>query len=292
MRKIILGTDWWTDCDDAAALRIACRAHKKGLWQLLGVSVNACMGYTIPSVDAFMVSEDLWRIPLGLDHKATGFGGKPSYQKSLAIHFSNSRTNDGTPEALDLCRQILEQEEGPIEFVEIGYPQVLAGLISSEEGMELVRRKVSHLWMMAGNWENDGRGRENNFARSDVSRRAAAYLLKNYPGDITFLGWEVGSDVISGGHETGLDSRDALRTIFEAHGSVNGRSSWDPMTILLALEGCPERAGYTTVRGWASVDPETGENSFIRDENGRHRYVIKTRPDAQYADEINRWLAS
>lgn len=28
MRKFILGTDWWTDCDDAVAIRILARAHK------------------------------------------------------------------------------------------------------------------------------------------------------------------------------------------------------------------------------------------------------------------------
>lgn len=28
MRKFILGTDWWTDCDDVVALRILARAHK------------------------------------------------------------------------------------------------------------------------------------------------------------------------------------------------------------------------------------------------------------------------
>lgn len=37
--------------------------------------------------------------------------------------------------------------------------------------------KVSCLWMMAGNWENDGVGTENNFARAPRSRKASAYLL-------------------------------------------------------------------------------------------------------------------
>ena len=42
MRRVILGTDWWTDCDDVAALRICARAHKRGLWQLMGVCIDAC----------------------------------------------------------------------------------------------------------------------------------------------------------------------------------------------------------------------------------------------------------
>ena len=42
-RTILLGTDWWTDCDDVAAVRIACRADACGLWHLTGVVCNGCM---------------------------------------------------------------------------------------------------------------------------------------------------------------------------------------------------------------------------------------------------------
>ena len=30
MRNFILGTDWWTDCDDVVAMRVITKAHKKG----------------------------------------------------------------------------------------------------------------------------------------------------------------------------------------------------------------------------------------------------------------------
>lgn len=30
MRNFILGTDWWTDCDDVVAIRILVRAHLSG----------------------------------------------------------------------------------------------------------------------------------------------------------------------------------------------------------------------------------------------------------------------
>ena len=54
------------------------------------------------------------------------------------------------------------------------------------------------------------------------------------------------------------------------HGSKNGRSSWDPMLVLLALTGNAEKAGYLEVKGFARVDAETGENTFVKDENGTH----------------------
>ena len=52
MKKIILGTDWWTDCDDAVALRLLARAHKNEEIQLLGIGINACMEDSVSSMEA------------------------------------------------------------------------------------------------------------------------------------------------------------------------------------------------------------------------------------------------
>ena len=38
MRKFILDTDWWTDCDDAVAIRLLCNAHIKKEIELLPLS--------------------------------------------------------------------------------------------------------------------------------------------------------------------------------------------------------------------------------------------------------------
>ena len=49
-RRFILGTDWWTDCDDCIAMQLLCLAHKNGAAKLLGVGINACMEYSAASV--------------------------------------------------------------------------------------------------------------------------------------------------------------------------------------------------------------------------------------------------
>lgn len=43
MRNVILGTDWWTDCDDAVAVRLLANLHRAGHLRLLGVAVSGCM---------------------------------------------------------------------------------------------------------------------------------------------------------------------------------------------------------------------------------------------------------
>ena len=48
MRRFILDTDWWTDCDDAVALRLLCNAHKNKEIDFIGININACMPYSVP----------------------------------------------------------------------------------------------------------------------------------------------------------------------------------------------------------------------------------------------------
>lgn len=290
-RPILLGTDWWTDCDDAAALRIACRADKAGLWQLTGVICNAAMAHSAASLNAFLTAEGYADLPLGIDRDAVDYGRNPPYQEVLAQCLPHKVcSNEELPDALDVYLHLLAEADGPVEILEIGYPQVLADLCRHPEGYRYLAKKVSCLWMMAGNWEKDGVGVENNFARAPRSRTAAEYLLGHCPCPIVFLGWEVGASVISGKPEDIPDDNDPLRIAFRAHGSHNGRSSWDPMLVLLALAGRAEDAGYTLRRGYASVNGETGENRFHYDENGPHAYVVKTMPDSWYEDELARWL--
>ena len=54
MRKFILGTDWWTDCDDAMAVRLLANAVLSKKAELLGVGINACMEYSTASLNRFL----------------------------------------------------------------------------------------------------------------------------------------------------------------------------------------------------------------------------------------------
>ncbi len=290
MRKFILGTDWWTDCDDAVAMRLLLRAHKAGEIALLGIGINACMEYSVSSLDGFLGAEGVADLPLGIDLAATDFGGKPAYQKNLSMLATRYKRNQEVEDAVRLYRRILASSKEPVEIIEIGFLQVIADVLRSApddlsplDGKALVKEKVSKIWVMAGKWDEEG-GKENNFARNDRARAAGAYFCQNCPTEVTFLGWEVGNTVISG---DGLEKTDHLYQVLVDHGSHNGRSSWDPMLCLLAVIGEEEAAGYSVVRGTACVDAVDGKNHFIPAVDGRHCYVIKTKEDSFYSDAIN-----
>ena len=294
--NIILGTDWWTDCDDCVALRLLTRSHKSGLIRLLGVGINGCMEYSAPSVNAFLTYDGLADIPIGIDSAGTDFkGDRHSYQKGLCEYPHAIITNGDCENAVHLYRRLLAQCDTRADILEIGFPQILSGLLQSEpddvsplSGKQLVQQKVGRLWMMAGKW-NEQPGLEHNFCNNARSAQAGSYVCEKWPGEIVFLGFEVGETVITGKSVKGTN--DILALALLLHGSENGRFSWDPMTALLAVTQEIDTAGYAAVRGTASVSAATGENFFAPSITGQHSYVTKSREDSFYTKLIDGIIA-
>ena len=292
MRKFILGTDWWTDCDDAIALRLLARAAKAGEMRLLGIAINACMEDSVASLKGFLDAEGVADVPVGIDRDATDYIGSPRYQKRLAQRMPNI-TNADAEEAVRLYRRLLAESNGPVELVEIGFLQVVCALLKSEgddispkSGKELFQEKVEKVWVMAGKWDADGE-MENNFCQTARARIAGKEFCELCPAPVTFLGFEVGFDVFSGGM---LEKDDFLYQVLADHGSAGGRNSWDPMLAMLALIGDEEKAGYETVTGTASVNAANGANHFDRDCSGKHKFVVKKYDNSFYEEQINRLI--
>jgi len=295
MRKFILGTDWWTDCDDAVALRLLCRAVKDQKVELIGVVINACMEKSVSSLDGFLAKEGLSGIPIGIDLTGTDFmGDKHSYQGRLSNYALNYKSNLDAEDGVRLYRKLLAESEEPIEIVEIGFLQVVSNLllsppddISPLDGTTLVKEKVKKFWVMAGKWD-DPVGSEHNFNNNPRSRLGGSTFCEKCPVPVTFLGFEAGYSVVTGGT---LDKNDHLYDVLCDWGCPEGRSSWDPMTTLLAVTGDEKAAGYDTVVGTASVDPLSGTNTFTPNPEGLHKFVIKIKDDNFYKDMINDIIA-
>ncbi len=288
MRKIILGTDWWTDCDDCVALRLLTNAHKNKEIELIGVSIDACMDYSASSLNAFLTYDGLPDIPIGIDLDATDFNGDYlKYQEPISKKYPHKiKTNEECENAVEMYKRLLKKTDDKVDIVEIGFNQVLANVLESENGIELFKQKVNKLYVMAGEWNKEN-GSEHNFNNNHRSAKGGHILCRKCPVPITFLGFEVGTTVATG---DGLPDNDILTVALEHYGCADtGRCSWDPMTVLLAIIGDEEKAGYKTVKGTASVNEKTGENSFIEGD-GLHSYVIKTKPDDYYRNEIQKRL--
>ncbi len=285
--NILHGTDWWTDCDDITALRLLCRAHKAGAIELKCVCANAVMDKTASSISAFMKNEGVC-VPIGLDRNFIDDGKRGKYQDVFS-KYPHDVENENCDEAYRVYRRALANLDEKADITEVGFPQIIHQLmesgpddISPESGMELIKKKVNKIWMMAGRWDIPN-GREYNISAYPAAREAAHFIFENSSVPITLLGWETGNTVITGSH---LPDGDMLKEGFEVQGSVNGRYSWDPMLVLLAIINNEENAGYDTVCGKAFADSATGINNFTPG-SGKHIYVRKKYKDSYYADIID-----
>ena len=290
MRTFILGTDWGEDCDDCVAVRILARAHQKGEINLLGIGINTLTDVSAPSLYRFLEKEGCVR-PIGVDKNCPHQIQYVTYQNRLAAE--TDKTNDEFEDSVRLYRRLLAESDGNVEILEVGFLQVIAGALMSEpddisekSGIELFREKVKKVWIMGGKWDQQG-GEEYNLCKYQFARDASHTFVSNCPCPITFLGWEVGSKLITGNL---LPKDDFLYLTLVDHGSGNGRESWDPMLAVLALTNDNEKAGYKTVKGTATVD-ENGKNYFEENENGKDEYVIKAHPDEYYSNIINNLIA-
>lgn len=290
MRNFIIGTDWWSDCDDAVAMRLLIRAAKAKQINILGIGINACMEHSVTSLEGYLNIEKADETAIGIDLEAVDYGGITPYQERLSHFAKKYKSNSDAEDAMRLYRRLLAESEESVEIIEIGFQQVLANLlespgddISPESGLELVKRKVSKIWVMAGKWDMDGE-KENNFCRTPRSRLAGEIFCRLCPVPVTFLGWEIGYEVLTGSK---LAEDDILHKVLCDHGSAKGRHSWDPMLVLMAIEGDEEKAGYKAVTGTATVEADTGANHFEERADGLHKYVIKAKPDSYYADAID-----
>lgn len=290
MRTFILGTDWGEDSDDCVAVRVLARAHKRGEIKMLGMGINTLTEYSAPSLYRFLEKEGA-DIPVGVDKSCPHKIEYVTYQKRLAAE--TDKTNDDFEDAVRMYRRLIAESDGNVEILEVGFLQVICAAlmsqpddISEKSGMELFKEKVKKIWIMGGTWNTQG-GKEYNLCKYQFSRDASHTFVSSCPCPITFLGWEVGSRLITGDK---LAQDDFLHIALADHGSGNGRESWDPMLVTLALIGDNEKAGYKTVKGFATVNEE-GANFFTEYENGPHEYVVKAMPDSFYSDMINNLIA-
>jgi len=95
MRNLILGTDWWTDCDDVVALRILARAHKSGDICIKGIGINGCMEFSVASLDGFLKTEGVPSIKSLICFGVISFGLIVIFRKTSLETSFHSAQNSG-----------------------------------------------------------------------------------------------------------------------------------------------------------------------------------------------------
>jgi inosine-uridine nucleoside N-ribohydrolase len=293
---VIFDTDMGNDVDDALALAMLHAFASRGEVKLLAVTVSKDNPWAAAYVR--LVNDYYGRstIPVGLvDDGKTPEDGL--YVRQVCELHGRRPNKAVVPEAVGLLRKTLAGEkDGAVTVIQVGFSTNLARLIQSAPdqysdltGMELVKRKVRLLNVMAGNFADNRRPEYNVM----TDRPAASELFASWPTDIYISGFEVGSAILypASSIENDFAKDNPVAEAYRLYAKMPyDRPTWDLTTVLYDLR--PDR-GYFDVSppGDVVVSPD-GSTSFQPSAEGK-RYFLRVNPVqvARIRDACV-WLAS
>lgn len=289
---LIFDTDICGDCDDVLALGMIHSLQSRGACKLLAVTVSVDNDRAAPFVDAVNTFYGRGDIPIGV----VGQGGVVEQGKYLPLvdakdesgrdrYPRDLRSGKDAPAATRVLRKTLAaQPDQSVVIVQVGFSTNLARLLetgpdedSPLSGVELVRKKVKLLSLMAGAFEPiDGNPnyREYNVHRDIPSCRR---LAADWPSPMVFSGFEIGIAVpypaVSIERDYAYVKHHPLPEAYILYiPPPHNRPTWDLTSVLYAALG---DRGYFDVSPMGKVTvAATAETRFTPDPAGKHSYLI------------------
>ncbi len=290
---ILLDTDMESDVDDVGGLAMLHALADRGEAEILGVMVGAKNPHSAACADRINTYFGRSELPVG-NLQGPGVDRNSRYARQIAEEFPGDLARgDQAPDAVSLYRRILaEQPDQHVVILSIGYLTNLRDLLQSEpdahselDGRALIERKV-RLWVCMG-----GQFPEGLEANLRWDATASVEVLADWPTEIIFSGWEIGTPVMTGRHLARLPDSSPVRRAYQLFNNLHPHHSWDQVATLYAVRGIDggPAADYWTLspRGRLIVDPNDGRNRWQDDPEGNHRYKRAKRAPEQIAEEID-----
>lgn len=290
---IILDTDMGNDIDDALALAAMNRYIDEERVRVLAIGMSKEGAEAAEFTDIVQTWYGHGDIPVGRVSGSTGprTTGEHYTHKTCALKDETgaplfARTNGTaemrhTPPLTDeLYRRVLaKQKDHSVTLVTVGFSTNLASLLATPaddisllSGMELVRKKVKTLVMMAGNMAEE-KGEFN--VTEDIV--AARKVFAEWPTPIVTSPFELGVRVMFPHEKVDAIGKRQPNPVAEAYrfyqGTEYNACSWDPTALIFAVEG--ENPDFYTLSpaGTIEVD-DAGITRFTPSAGGRHRYLL------------------
>ena len=278
---VIFDTDMGNDVDDALALAMLHALQSRGECRLVGVTITKDNPWAAPYVDLVNTFYGRAHIPVGM----VKGGVTPENSRMIQVP-AERRRSDGSmvyprrlasgaeaPEAVALMRRLLTAEKDQsVVIVQVGFSTNLARLLDDAGDVELVRRKVKLLSVMAGNFAQAKA--EFNVEKDTASARK---LFEHWPGEIVVSGYEIGQAMLFPAVAIEKDFAWAVdHPVAEAYRTYMkmpyDRPTWDLTAALYAVR--PD-GGYfgLSPRGKIVAD-DKGMTHFQAAPAGRHRYLV------------------
>ena len=292
---VIFDTDMGNDIDDALALAMLHASASRGEVQLLAVTVSKDNPWAAEYVR--LVDEYYGRgaIPVGIVHD----GKTPEdglYVRQVCELHGRHPNKAAVTDAVQLLRKTLAGEkDGAVTLIQVGFSTNLARLIESGpdhysnlSGMELVKKKVRSLTVMAGDFT-----KINPEYNVKIDVPAATKLFAQWPTDMYISDFQVGLAILypATSIEHDFPAGNPVAEAYRSYAKMPyDRPSWDLTAVLYELR--PDR-GYFDVSppGQVLVAPD-GSTKFQPGAQGK-RYLLRVNPiQAARVREACVWLAS
>ncbi len=271
------------DVDDALALAMLHALESRGECRLVGVTVTKDNPWAPVFVDLVNTFYGRGQIPVGMVK-----GGVTPENSKMIQAPAERRKADGTlvyprrlasgaeaPEAVSLLRRLLAAEkDGSVVIVQVGFSTNLARLLDAPADLELVKRKVKLLSMMAGNFAQPKA--EFNVQKDIASARK---LFDRWPGEIVASGWEIGEAMKFPAARIEKDFAWAQdHPVVEAYRAYMkmpyDRQTWDLTAVLYAVR--PTGAYFDLSPPGRITADDAGRTGFRAEAGGKHRYLVLT----------------
>ena len=253
---LIVDTDAGFDVDDIGALSVANALADAGEAEIIAVGHTNGYALGIGAVSAVMQFYGRESVPLGAykgpwaRNPNAGKGTADKYVSDLVKHYPSLVKNyTQVPTAVETYRRALVgAADHSVRIASIGITTNMRDLITSPpddvsplSGRDLVAQKVKLVVWMDGMY-NFGCAQHDsdNWLGPDTDCRGSAKAaVENWPSNVQQIFTLVGGDVLHGSWLTGCAGHgNPVRQAFEDWlGPGNGRCSWDPITVLIAVRG-------------------------------------------------------
>ena len=280
---VIFDTDMGNDVDDALALAMLHALESRGECRLLGVTVTKDNPWAAVYVDLVNTFYGRGQIPVGMVK-----GGVTPENSRMIQAPAERRRADGAlvyprrlasggeaVDAVTLLRRLLAAEkDGSVVIAQVGFSTNLARMLDTPADVELVKRKVKLLSVMAGNFVQPKA--EFNVQKDTASARR---LFDQWPGEIVVSGFEIGEAMKFPAARIEKDFAWAAdHPVVDAYRAYMkmpyDRQTWDLTAVLYGVR--PAGAYFDLSAPGRITADDAGRTSFRADSAGKHRYLVLT----------------
>jgi len=260
---------------------------------LLGIVVSSSLNsydgkWAVPAIDAINQFYGRKNIPIGIFKGINPIKDDSShYTKQVQAAFPHTcKPGDTIMEAYKLYRKILaSQPDKSVKVITVGFLNNLELLLKSGPdefspltGSKLVKQKVKEWICMGGSYPTGID--EFNF---NIYPQSTKYVLSHWPTTATFIGFELGENVLTGGifNERYKKEENPVAMSFYYYCQGKNRCSWDEIATLYAIKGMGKiflgihgwNTEYTIAENDKPGERPHGKNVWMKDQAGNHQYL-------------------